>query len=125
MESYVLSQEKNSEAKIHQDIIVESNKIGDLEVVETEKLNLKKEKAEPAEIENKIIPDAPEKTQAQNLPEDVQSTENPEKISAKKQRKPRGIKLSPEIEAKVDEKVNEMLGISKKEESKEENKENL
>ncbi len=93
-------------------VVIEKEKIGDLEIVDAEqKQKPEKEKPEPIEEIQKeeIIP--------------IHETENKD-IQVKKpikHREPK-MKLSPEIEAKVDEKVNEMLGISK-EEKKEENKE--
>ena len=113
-----------AEAKqIHKDIIVENSKIGELEVVDAEQKTTKKEKVESEYNENTIIQDAEENTEARNLPEKIPPADKPENTVAKKTRKAKGIKLSPEMEAKVDEKVNEMLGISKKEESKEKNNE--
>lgn len=83
-------------------LIVEKEKLGEMEVIEEE---IKKQAEHQEKKENKQI---------------FQSEEKQEKPQ-KQKKKSQGIKLTPEMEKAVDEKVNQMMGTQ---ENKEENKEN-
>lgn len=111
--------------------VLEKEKIGELEIVEEEKKKTGV-KEEPQDIETPIVLE----TEIQEVQQQVAIQPEPQQQAKEtgeeqqtfieKEKKPRarrkstGIKLTPEMEAKVDEKVKEMLGIK---ENKEENKE--
>ena len=105
-------------------LMVEKEKIGELEIVEEEQRNKSKEKIQ---IDGDIQSRVQKKEEADSIKnkyknENQEGLEKHEKTLAKKHKQAEGIKLTPEMEAKVDEKVNEMLGTPK-EESKKEDKE--
>ena len=88
-------------------LIVEKEKIGELEVIEEQKE--KSEKSQPK------IQDA-QQTQIQEKEEAKQIFEQKKKGQVKKQKKESediGIKLTPEMEKIVDEKVEQIIGIQK------------
>ena len=87
-------------------LIVEKEKIGDMEIVEEESKKIQKEQIQSEKETKQIF-----------------GQKEPEKSEAKKsKKKSHGIKLTPEMEKAVDEKVKEITGI--KQENNEENKEN-
>jgi len=112
-------------------LILEKEKIGELEITEEEKKKaIRKEPVQETEAPTVLKTEVQEIQQQDAAAEPQHQTqeikEEPQTF-IEKEKKPRilrrstGIKLTPEMEVKVDEKVNEMLGIKK--ESKEENKE--
>ena len=112
-------------------LILEKEKIGELEITEEGKRKvIRKEPVQETEAPIALETEVQEIQQQDAAAEPQQQTqeirEEPQTF-IEKEKKPRilrrstGIKLTPEMEVKVDEKVNEMLGIKK--ESKEENKE--
>ena len=105
----IVSEEFENEGNL----VVEKEKIGDMEVIEDEAQKTAPKKQIKRDTEQVLTPVA-EKTSQIFEPEKTQK-------QAKKPRKSHGIKVTPEMEAKADEKVQEMLGI--KQENKEENKE--
>ena len=117
----VISEEFQQEGNL----IVEKEKIGELEVVNEEK---KVKKEQTAAIEQKQIP-AQEKVPSEipqtQKQEQVQAQEKKqifeEKVEAPKKQKNKkeGIKMTPEMEKKVDERVDEIMGVKQK--SREEN----
>ncbi|MBI2658095.1 SMC-Scp complex subunit ScpB [Candidatus Woesearchaeota archaeon] len=88
-------------------LIVEKEKLGGMEVVEDEE----KEKKPKEHAEGKIEP--------KQIFENGEKKEKPQK----QKRKSQGIKMTPEMEKAVDERVNEMMGKQENKEVKEENKE--
>ena len=120
----IISEEFGQEGNL----VVEKEKIGEMEVIEEEQKQKSKKEIIQMPEENADLAESNNESgnkEADNSNENIEPLASQEKTDAKKQRKPRGIRLSPEIEAKVDEKVNEMLGIPKKENNKEENKGSL
>src|SRR3989338_4735736 len=112
-------------------LILEKEKIGELEITEEGKRKvIRKEPVQETEAPTVLKTEVQEIQQQDAAAEPQHQTqeikEEPQTF-IEKEKKPRilrrstGIKLTPEMEVKVDEKVNEMLGIKK--ESKEENKE--
>lgn len=99
-------------------LILEKEKIGELEIVEEpQDQKPKKEQKqikEKTEISNEI--EAP----IQQKPIETFQQESKKQSNQKQKRKSEGIKITPEMEKVVDEKVNDMLGIK---ETKDENKE--
>lgn len=103
-------------------LVFEKGKIGELEIIEDEK---KKEhqKEEVQEAQHRIPNDKPIQPQ-QVEPQQIQSQNEVEVLEEKKQRtrrKSTGIKLTPEMEKIVEEKVEKIIGTQK--EDKEEDKE--
>lgn len=104
-------------------LIVEKEKIWDMEVVEeAQKTKQKKEiqaNEEKANLPQQVAEDrlqTPEKQGSKQIFEEKEKTET----QPKKKRKSEGIKVTPEMEAKIDEKVEQMIGTKK--EVKEEDK---
>lgn len=97
-----------------ENLILEKEKIGELEVVEEEpkKEKLKTEKKEKIPIQ--------EKEEAQIPEQEIQSTKTSKHVGIKKQKKKEGIKIAPEMEAKVEQRVEEMLGLKENKEEKKE-----
>ena len=100
----IISEEFEQEGNL----IVEKKKIGEMEVIEEEEKSKKETKRDN------------EKTETPIKNETKQIFEQQETKQTKQKRKSEGIKLTPEMEAKVDEKVEEILHPEK--ENKEENK---
>ncbi|MBI3027605.1 SMC-Scp complex subunit ScpB [Candidatus Woesearchaeota archaeon] len=125
LETYEAKQKEDVSEEFEQkgNLFVEKEKIGDMEVFEETQQRKSKKEQTQAKEKGAIFQDTlqPAKGQIQteeNL-ESKQIFEDKEKTEAKKQkRKSEGINLSPEMEARVDEKVEEMLHGQ---ESKEEN----
>ena len=129
--------------KLQENLTDDKEKIGDLVVVDSEQMENSEKEDENHEIGQITVQEKEElQTESTNQPliqekemtnfaenkvksEIKENFEKPFKTKTRKHKQTRGIKLSPEMEAKVDEKVNEMLGLSEKEEDKEGNKENL
>jgi segregation and condensation protein B len=97
-------------------LIVEKQMIGDLEIVdEVEKAKPRKEEAKAEEKTETIIQSRETQIEAQQPQQQIQH-----QIQSKKQKKKsEGIKVTPEMQKKVDEKVAELLQGLDKEEKKE------
>ena len=106
----------SQEFKIEGNLIVEKEMIGEMEVVEEKEEIHKKEKIKTQEANQMPIPVKEEPKQIFGQHEKANQPK-----SRKQKKESEGIKLTPEMEAKVNEKVEEMLHSEK--ESKEENKE--
>jgi len=122
-----------SEEFVQQDnLILEKEKIGELEVVEghTEKIHTKKEikhsETQPAQIHNTGSQEIKETQQTETEKKDIFEKKDfhKEQIPHIKKEK-RGIKMTPEMEIKVNQKVEEMIrGGPENKEEKKENDEN-
>ncbi len=129
----------DSSAPLHQEIpkdetVQKENKMGDLEIVEIPKDEMPKEIRKKAEDEAKmpepqeklignpqekpaILEDAPKPAPTENISEEIQKA--PKTDLPKKIRKHRGgIKVTPEMEKKVDERVEEIISGKDEEENK-------
>ena len=104
----ILSEEFVNEGNL----VFEKEKIGELEIVETgQKTQLEKEKEQPQES-GQINFQEKVKTQALQAPVLTRQKKKPEKQQKphiKKQKKTEGIKMTPEMEAKAEQRVEEML----------------
>ncbi|MBI2541991.1 SMC-Scp complex subunit ScpB [Candidatus Woesearchaeota archaeon] len=112
LETYKAKQKENVSEEFEQEgsLILEKQKLGEMEIVDEEKQKIKKEQQaqEKAEMQ-----------QEQETAETHPAFEKQEKARKKHAKKSEGIKMTPEMEKAADDKVNEMLGAAK-----EENKEN-
>ncbi|MBI2660558.1 SMC-Scp complex subunit ScpB [Candidatus Woesearchaeota archaeon] len=100
----IISEEFEQEGNL----IVEKEKLGDMEIIEEEKKDKKQKEHAEEKIEQKQIFEQKQAEQQEQAP--------------KQKKKSHGIKLTPEMEKAVDKKVEEITGI--KQENKEDNKEN-
>ena len=102
-------------------ILVEKEKIGDLEVIEEEQKKIQeREKPKKEEKQGNEQMQTPIEEKTNQI---FEAKETIQKQQTKKQKKKsEGIKLTPEMEVKVNEKVQEMLGIPKEEKKENEGK---
>ncbi len=111
-------------------LIVEKEKLGDLEVVEeVEKLQKNKEQKQAQQIQN--IEEKEDNIIEEEGPSPIPETQESKQIQPKEKtdvkkhkRKSEGIKFTQEMEKKADEKVDEMIQGKEHKEEKQENKEN-
>ena len=104
----LLSEEFSNEGNL----VVEKEKIGELEIVETgQKSQPENEKEQAQEIGQINLQEKPEAQalQAPVLTGQKKEPEKQQKPHIKKQKKTEGIKMTPEMEAKAERKVEEML----------------
>ncbi|MBS3101645.1 SMC-Scp complex subunit ScpB [Candidatus Woesearchaeota archaeon] len=93
-------------------LVVEKEKIGEMEVIEDEAQKTAPKKEIKQDSEHM-------QTAAAEKPSQIFESEKTQKRTKKQGNKSQGIKTTPEMEAKAEEKVQEMLGV--KQENKEEN----
>lgn len=106
LDTYEAKQKENISEEFEQEgnLIVEKQKIGDMEVIEEDRQKTKKEQQ------------VQEKTE---IAREQDTAENQEKAEKRHKKKSEGVNMTKEMEKAVDDKVNEMLGTAK-----DENKEN-
>ncbi|MBI1936257.1 SMC-Scp complex subunit ScpB [Candidatus Woesearchaeota archaeon] len=128
LETYEAKQSKviTEEFVNKNNLIVEKEKMGELEIVEDvhrEKHPLKKDAIRHRELEEDFLRQEPQQNDIQNaahLQAEQMSVPQEKPNAPHVKREKRGIKLTPEMEKKVEQKVDEMLGIQAKSKEKEE-----